>query len=194
MEVMQRDLDIFKVLTFGPALILEMLAMLKKEYGHEKLTLAALRQRLFRLIRAGYIVSRRYRTSKSGLALYSMREKAIEALAMADVPIEKVRVELPSKHTIEHELAVTRVLRSIHRERGRCRYRYDYVSENILRQKAGQNDTKGKDHFFADLLVRIEIGESLAASLSLSKSTKARFQLSNSQKKLNLFPRITVII
>jgi len=110
--------------------------------------------RLSHLKKSGLITSRRYRamTGKGIFTLYSLTPTSRDILVQDGYAREHIRMTLPHKYGVTHELAVSDIVRSIKREAGAVHYGYSIKDENTLR-----SESKNRRGRFPDLLVTISI-------------------------------------
>jgi hypothetical protein len=110
--------------------------------------------RLSQLRKSGLISSKRYRAMK-GLGvftLYSLTPTSCSILVQDGYAREHIRMVLPHKYGVTHELAVSDIVRSIKREAGTVHYGFSIKDENTLR-----SESKNRRGRFPDLLVTIYV-------------------------------------
>ncbi|HAM50601.1 MAG TPA: hypothetical protein DCP92_07855 [Nitrospiraceae bacterium] len=187
-DITPRDLNIFRILSSGPAqlgFIQQQLELFKRdERSHrpeedpdhtdiepeeaqpskrdEKsrqvyLARRVLIARLSQLGKSGLIASKRYRamTGRGVFTLYSLTPTSHDILVQDGYAREHIRMNLPHKYGVTHELAVTGVVRSIKREAGAIHYGFSIKDENTLR-----SESKNRRGRFPDLLVTINVPRS----------------------------------
>lgn len=168
--LMGRDIDIYRILSSGPATreslydtyrksVLKIkdnnLAESDEPKGKNKLGKNGLFLRLWRLKKSGYLKSQQYsrRDSKGLFALYALTQDSADILCEhADYKIESIRMALPPKSRVSHDLQVTDVVRAIKREGGRFPYEYLIMDEDWLRKTAQK-----KKQSFSDLFARVRL-------------------------------------
>ena len=96
-----------------------------------ELTMPALQQRIHILSKDDYIKSRHYSNldilGVNHRALYCLTDRSIQELVKrTDIPVERVRSTLPSKHTVVHELLVTYVVKAINEESKKKNFDFHY--------------------------------------------------------------------
>jgi hypothetical protein len=163
-----RDIDIFKTLVSGPSTFKHILQELNsmgrrdpkseddrgESYGR-KTTTAALKVRLLKLGRQGYITSRRYWDRQKGgvIALYVLGHPALEELVSSHgYKVNHIRNMLPSPDKGTHEMLVTSLVRAVRREALRNDFDLDYEDENWLKSTLG-GPKKGMS--YPDLYVKL---------------------------------------
>lgn len=163
-----RDVDIFRTLASGPMTSFQIRADLRKFVSKDPgrsdnrgdgysrdMSADALKVRLSKLMREGYVTSRLYadREGKGVHALYVLAAPAIELLVQHHGFNPKhIRAALPNKYTVAHELQVVDIVKTIKREGGRLGYQYDIEDENY--QKRETQGTK-KNMPYPDLHVKL---------------------------------------
>lgn len=110
--------------------------------------------RLSQLKKSGLIASRRYRamTGRGIFTLYSLTPTSRDVLVLDGYAREHIRITLPHKYGVTHELAVSDIVRAIKREAGAVHYGFSIKDENALR-----SESKNRRGRFPDLLVTISI-------------------------------------
>ena len=152
--ITDRDVQIFHCLSCGAVSFLQILTMLKKRY-HREISKDVLMKRISRLSRAGYIERGRYQDRDDGqkhYALYSLNTQSMEALIAKGVPRKQMRLGLPGKFMVTHELALTDIIRAIDRESSSQQYEWGLVDEKELKSRTGGS---GKGMVYPDLIVRL---------------------------------------
>jgi hypothetical protein len=115
----------------------------------------ALKVRLSKLMREGYVTSRLYpeKHGKGAYALYVLAPFAVELLVQDHGFNPKhIRAALPNKYAVSHELQVVDIVKTIKREGGRLGYQYDIEDENYLK---GESRGAKKNMPYPDLHVRL---------------------------------------
>ena len=181
-DITPRDLNIFRILSSGPAqlgFIQQHLELFKRgkrsrrpaedaddinpadilekhETKSRQIYLAkrVLVVRLSQLRKSGLIASRRYRalTGRGIFTLYSLTPTSRDILVQGGYAREHIRMTLPHKYGVTHELAVCDIVRSIKREAGAVHYGFSIKDENTLRSES--RNRRGR---FPDLLVTIYV-------------------------------------
>lgn len=181
-DVTARDLNIFRILSSGPAqigFIQQQLELFKRgrrsrrpmedqddtdsdsadmaekhEAKSHQIYLArrVLIVRLSQLKKSGLISTRRYRamTGRGIFTLYSLTPTSRDILVQDGYSREHIRMILPHKYGVTHELAVSEIVRSIKREAGTVHYGFSIKDENTLR-----SESKNRRGRFPDLLVTL---------------------------------------
>ncbi len=147
-----RDKDILRFLSSGPALLSEILTVLKR-MGWQKITKSALLNRLADLRKSGYVMSNCYHniTGPERYSLYALNKKARLVLNSIGYLPEHVRLGLPDKSEASHEIAVTSIVRAIKKEANKTGYGFSIMDEKTLKQRF----QKTKGQAFPDLLVKL---------------------------------------
>lgn len=168
--ITERDKDIFRYLSSGPATIAQIARYvnisLKKKYQkaeHENKAgkyidgYQSTLQRLWILKKAGYLQSARYpnRSGKGAESLYALKERAIEVLVAQGYSSETIRAFLPSPYHVAHELEVTDIIRVIKKESYKSNYDVKIVDENNLKRMAIK---EGVYKAYPDLAVALTLG------------------------------------
>ncbi|MBA4372234.1 MAG: hypothetical protein C0402_05180 [Thermodesulfovibrio sp.] len=170
-DVTSRDIDIFRCLSSGARKLTDIRDEMKKfafdsksngenalrvlsdatEFSRD-MTLEALRIRLKRMRREGFVQSQRYRsrTGADVFALYSLTDLSIDALVENGMEHEHIRTHLPHRYGVVHELMVTDVVRTIKREAGQLFYRFKFKDENVLK-----TEYRGAGMRYPDLMVTL---------------------------------------
>lgn len=164
--IQSRDITIFKSMRFGPLTISGIHKSFHKENESEEdanLTMACLQQRIHTLSKDDYIKCRHYSNLNSiganRRALYCLTDRSIEELVKrTDIPVERVRSTLPSKHTVIHEVLVTYVVRTINQESKEKYFDFHYFDENLLRQRI-KKQKKRRQYVLPDLEIVIRHAE-----------------------------------
>lgn len=149
--ITDRDKDILRFLSSGPALLSELLTALKRMKW--QVTKAALLIRLSVLRKCDYIISKYYynRTGLGRYSLYALTKRSLDVLVSAGYMREHVRLGLPDKIEVSHEIAVTSIVRAIKKEASKTGYGFSIMDEKTLKQRF----RKSKGRKFPDLLVRL---------------------------------------
>ena len=163
-----RDVDIFRTLASGPTTSFQIRMDLRKfvskdpgrnyakgDVDSRDMSADALKVRLSKLMREGYVASRLYaeKHGKGAYALYVLAPPAIELLVQHHGFNPKhIRAALPNKYTVAHELQVVDIVKTIKREGGRLGYQYDIEDENYLK---GESRGAKKNMPYPDLHVRL---------------------------------------
>lgn len=151
--ITDRDMDIFRMLSSGPATFVQIRLFMEKIYKRH-MSESVLWTRLSKLKGGGYINSRRYAGREQGrFSLYSLTPLSIELLAKAGYPAGGLRAALPDDAAVAHEMLVTDVVRAIKREGFRL-YEYQLADRNILKQASGGIK---RSHAYPDLHVRLTL-------------------------------------
>jgi hypothetical protein len=166
-----RDLDIFRILASGPMAAPQIRHELTKFHAKDPkkkddkgdgyariMTQDALKMRMCRLRKDGYIVSRIYpeKHGKGTFALYALTPRSIEVLVQEHgFNCKHIRATLPSKETVVHELQVVDIVKTIKRDGGKLRYEYDIEDENFLKARAGESGEVRKRLPYPDLHVTL---------------------------------------
>jgi hypothetical protein len=183
-DITPRDLNIFRILSSGPAqlgFIQQQLELFKRgrrsrrqaedpdeadsnpsdisekhEAKSHQIYLArrVLVVRLSQLRKSDLIATRRYRamTGKGIFTLYSLTPTSRDVLVQDGYAREHIRMVLPHKYGVTHELAVSDIVRSIKREAGAVHYGFSIKDENTLR-----SESKNRRGRFPDLLVTLYV-------------------------------------
>lgn len=158
-EITERDKDIFRILSSGPATfpyLKHSLNLMRKE--SQKTSDMALRRRLSQLVKEKYIASRKYGMGdiRSMRTLYAVTPMSVEVLTGMGYAVERIRAGLPGKPFVTHELAVTDVVRRIKREGAELKFEYVFTDERTLRQMS-----KGlrRRKLYPDLFVKLSWSE-----------------------------------
>ena len=156
MLITDRDVDIFRMLSSGPASFVQIRLFMEKIYKHQ-MSESVLWTRLSKLKRSGYVESCRYVSREQGrFSLYALTRLSTALLAKAGYPAGGLRAELPDDCSVAHEMSVTDVVRAVKREGFRL-YEYQMADRNILEQAyAG----KKRSHAYPDLHVRLTLDQS----------------------------------
>jgi DNA-binding PadR family transcriptional regulator len=158
MNSYERDLTIFKLMADGP-----ITAQWLYQNSHEFFaSLDAVYQRLRRLTQSEFINTRRYYSQKNNrtFSLYALSEAGCQVLmARTTVTTDQIRMNLPASHTVDHELAVSSVLRTLKKESSWLECELQFIHEDALRQST---TTARKKQNFPDLFVSIRNAENLA--------------------------------
>lgn len=155
--IMERDLDIFRILSNGPAQ-LEVICFELGKMTKEKVSRTAIKMRLRRLREGGYIESRLYskrRADNKGgkFALYGLTQSGVDVLCTeCGYRQEMIRIAFPSQATLMHELEVRETVKTIKREAALADFNYFIVDEHWLRTDAATIGLKG---YIPDLFVRL---------------------------------------
>lgn len=156
-SIADMDMDIFKYLSSGCATFPELLAFFKQMRDGDKVKDInhLLRERLSRLMKNGYILSRKYVSRGTIIrhTLYILGEPAKYILAESGYPPEKIRGVLPNDYTVSHELAVTSIVRAIKKESEKSNYECQIYDETTLKTIAGG---VSKSEFYPDLHVKLK--------------------------------------
>lgn len=156
-SIADMDMDIFKYLSSGCATFPELLAFFKQMRDGDKIKDInhLLRERLSRLMKNNYILSRKYISRGTIIrnTLYILGEPAKYILAESGYPPEKIRGVLPNDYTVSHELAVTSIVRAIKKESEKSNYECQIYDETTLKTMAGG---VSKSEFYPDLHVTMK--------------------------------------
>ncbi len=163
-----RDVDIFRTLASGPATSFQIRMDLRKfmtkdpgrnyskgDVDSRDMSADALKVRLSKLMREGYVASRLYpeKHGKGAYALYVLAPLAVELLVQDhNFNPKHIRTALPNKYAVSHELQVVDIVKTIKREGGRLGYQYDIEDENYLK---GESRGAKKNMPYPDLHVRL---------------------------------------
>lgn len=132
--ITDRDMDIFRMLSSGPAVFIQIRLFMERIY-RQKMTASALWARLSKLKASGHIQSRRYagRETHGMFSLYSLTPLSIELLVNAGYPPGGIRAMLPDDSMVAHDMLVTDIVRTIKRD-GVGLYEYQLTDKNTLKQ------------------------------------------------------------
>lgn len=163
-----RDINIFRVLASGPVTADAIAIFLKKigergqsaeghsgVYSHN-MNKPALIVRLNKLKQSNFIASQRYRSrdGKGVFTLYALTKHSVRLLVEEGVPSDYIRIGLPDRFMVAHELEVTDVVRTIKREAGKGLYTFHMEDENTLKA----NTEGGKKNIqYPDLYLKVFI-------------------------------------
>lgn len=152
--VTDRDMDIFRMLSSGPAAFAQIKIFMEKIY-RRKMTNDVLRKRLSKLKAGGYLDSRSYssREFQGRFSLYALTALSVRQLVKAGYPAGSLRTRLPDDFALEHEMLVTDAVRAIKREGART-YEFQLTDKHVLREVF--SDSK-KNRVFPDLHVRLAL-------------------------------------
>lgn len=204
-QISERDKDIFRFLSSGPATIEQINAYLTKigrgkqfsktttkdSFPTREQKLAYLYLRLNRLIKAGYVKSKRYnnRSGSGGYALYALTSRSIAVLTEMGHMAEMVRHNLPQPFFVTHELAVTDIVRMIKKESYNRGFELVFLDENILKTTSKENKKKAN---YPDLLLKMrkkEIYKEVAIELD-----NGTIVVADIVKKLKDTKTVTVVL
>ncbi len=134
--ITERDMDIFRMLSSGPATFIQIRLGMEKIYKRE-MSEAVLWTRLSKLKGSRYIKSRRYASSEGQgrFSLYSLSLLSIGLLVKAGYPAGSLRAGLPDDVALAREMRVTTVVRAIKKEGARL-YEYQIADKRTLKQAA----------------------------------------------------------
>lgn len=152
-DITERDIDIFRILSSGPATFVQIKSLLKRVYRSE-VSQYALYKRLSILRKDKLIISRQYRNrdGKGRFVLYGITPLSVQTLVTQGYAVERIRTNMPSELTVAHEMAVTDVVRAIKRESARYQYDFTFLDENTLKE---MYRGKRKKIVYPDLLVNL---------------------------------------
>lgn len=204
-QISERDKDIFRFLSSGPATIEQINAYLTKigrvKHLHKSVSpnnlptrekkLAYLYLRLSRLVKAGYIKSKVYnnRSGSGVFALYALTPYSVAVLAeMGHMP-EMVRHNLPQSFFVAHDLAVTDIVRMIKKESYNKGFELVYMDESVLK-----TESKGgkKKAIYPDLLLKMKKKDMYKeVAIELDNGT---ILVANIVKKLKDTKTVTVVL
>ena len=183
--IMDRDISIFKLLTSGPSRIDMLFSDYKKITKSSDISKEAFSQRVWSLKKQGYLRSRIYLdTNKKGgkYALYALTNYSAEVLCRKHgYRIESIRMKLPNKKEVAHNIEVTNVVKNIKREASQIIYEFTMFDEYWQRKLRDDNEKKSpipdlllKTHFNANgkekvFLFNVEIDNSTIAAGEIAK-------------------------
>ena len=135
LNLTNRDIDLFKVMSLGVATYKMIIDLFNKAYSHA-ISDPALLRRLSMLRSAGYIESRKecYRKRSGHFTIYALTKTGAQAFAELGNSVESIRPGLPETDFLRHELNVTAVLHVIHIESSEGHYRYNFIDSSILKK------------------------------------------------------------
>lgn len=156
MNLTNRDIDILKALALGVSNFKMLLRLLNKGFDYN-ISVAALLRRLSMLYRAGYIARRKeaYRKRHGSFTIYALTRLSADALAETGCPGESMRIELPTAFFVRHELHVTAVLQTIHRDISAAHGIYSFTDSSVLKQFRKKGDRTP----VPDLCVNLQTGQ-----------------------------------
>jgi hypothetical protein len=156
MNLTNRDIDILKALALGVSSFQMLFHFLTKVFDYD-ISETALLRRLSMLYRDGYIARRKepYRRRSGHFTLYALTRTSAGELAALGCSCESMRVGLPTTFFVRHEINVTAVLHTIHRDVTRARGKYSFTDSNVQKQ----NRRKGSRDPVPDLSVSLWIGQ-----------------------------------
>ena len=148
----ERDIQIFAILASGPRSFKDIQVGLQKHCGRDvsktedkregwnyNMTDTALKTRLSRLRKDGFIKSARYRDEiKDGIpSYYVLGEKAKDLLVSSyGYKPTYIRNTLPDKKLLSHELLVVEAVKTVKAESAKLAYEMDMEDENYLKARA----------------------------------------------------------
>lgn len=165
-----RDIDIYRILSSGPAtreflydayrksvlkIKTDNLAESNEKQTKTKIGKSGFFLRLWLLKKNGYLKSQQYsrRDRKGFFALYALTQTSSDILCEhAGYRVETIRMGLPPDSRVSHDLQVSDTVRAIKREGGRFPYDYFIVDEDWQRKTAQK-----KRQAFSDLLVLVRL-------------------------------------
>lgn len=156
--ITERDKEILRFLSSGPATISQIYEHLKKTGKAASVNGSGkgfLYDRLSRLSKGKYVKSKIYanREGHGTEALYALDEYSKDVLVNMGYMVEMIRTTLPESYFVTHELAVTAVVRKLKRESYSEGYELSFKDENTLKAEAKSLKNR-KRKSYPDLLVR----------------------------------------
>ncbi|MEW6409749.1 MAG: hypothetical protein AB1488_06510 [Nitrospirota bacterium] len=152
-SITDRDIDIFKTLSAGPATLEQLYRYHWKKNRNEFLHKENLRKRLSKLVNAGFLYKQRYnRTRITSGILYYLTRLSVEYLTVyCNYAAENIRMSIVSQEDMFKELIITEVVRVVKSDMMKRQMKY------LIRDSRWfLSNTENGDGISPDLYIRIK--------------------------------------